>query len=257
MSILKTYKTYNNGAVIENCWTRGHKFHRDDGPAYERFHIYNGEAKLIEEKWFQHGIMHRTNGPSFTRWIICMNGQTLKTFEAWYQNDQLHRTYGPARTNWVTINTRTEVGQMEWYQYDKFHRVDGPADIYFRDSPTGKNFVSYEAWYRDGKFHRADGPAHVERTAEWGTGEILILREAWFQDNKLHRDGFLPAVEDRHYKGGRPYTLPTLNKSGRAIVRFMMRVLTMRQQKKAAVIDVIQSHSCAFPHLDRIIFEYI
>tara|TARA_R110000868_G_scaffold75946_3_gene218791 strand:+ start:11692 stop:12021 length:330 start_codon:yes stop_codon:yes gene_type:complete len=76
-------------------WTLNGLFHREDGPAIERF---NG-TKL----WYLHGNLHREDGPA------CEYSDGSK---AWYLNGLCHREDGPA--------VECSNGDKYWYYQSKF-----------------------------------------------------------------------------------------------------------------------------------------
>ena len=198
-------------------WYRNGKYHREDGPAYER-------ADGLKQ-WYLNGQLHRTDGPAW-EWA---DGSKL-----WWLNGQHHRVDGPAiersdgekqwwlngkrysETEWeklvkgesltsasagVTVATEAKVSKVEPIKVKTSSKIPkGFTGIV--EYPNGSKL-----WYRNGKYHREDGPAieHSDGTKEWRLNGNLhrvdgpALEGAaglkqWYLNGQLHRtDG--PAWE--------------------------------------------------------------
>ena len=73
-----SYIKYSDGS---ECYFRGRKLHRDDGPAH---------ISRAGETWYHNGTVHRTYGPA----IIMTDGTQI-----YMNNGFMHREDGPAKIN--------------------------------------------------------------------------------------------------------------------------------------------------------------
>jgi len=80
---------YPNGQKKSEIWSLNGKYHREDGPAYQKWYK-NGQKRY--EEWSLNNKYHREDGPAYQTWFE--NGQ--KWYELWYLNDKPH-----SREDWV------------------------------------------------------------------------------------------------------------------------------------------------------------
>ena len=83
--------TKEKGKIETDNWCNigGLTYHREDGPAYQRFNS-NGQLDFIE--YYINGKRHRLDGPAYKEFHD--NGQLFH--EEYYINGKLHRLDGPA-----------------------------------------------------------------------------------------------------------------------------------------------------------------
>ena len=86
----KPKKSYLDGRLRSEYWTKYNYYHREDGPAVILYHE-NGNIEC--EEWWYYGKPHRKNGPAITYYYE--NGNVKA--ERWYQRGHgVHREDGPA-----------------------------------------------------------------------------------------------------------------------------------------------------------------
>lgn len=95
----------------------------------QTYTVVNGVSYLTEEEWYENDKYHRNSGPAYQRWIVC-NTERHLTEERWYENGKYHRVdNGPASQQWKIINGERYLTRYCWYQYGNIHR-DGFLPAY-------------------------------------------------------------------------------------------------------------------------------
>jgi hypothetical protein len=92
MSIKKDF--YENGQVKTIIYkTVSGKWHREDGPAYQKW-FKNGQLDI--QIYYKKDKWHREDGPASQKWF--KNGQL--NYQFFYKNAKYHREDGPACISW-------------------------------------------------------------------------------------------------------------------------------------------------------------
>ena len=181
------------------------KLHREDGPAYLSYELYEHSADSItkasqlneknsylrEVRYCKNGELHRDDGPA--KIFYDYDTGLEPVFEGYYKNGLSHRTDGPAFIRYYfNMNDEKKVDSEDYYLNGLPHRVDGPAEIKY----LGCDIVEIETWYLNGIEHRTDGPAFI-RYHDDGS----IFYESWVQNGIEHRSDDKPAKTE-YYKNG-------------------------------------------------------
>ena len=92
----------------------------DEGIEVKREYWNKAKKKLKVEEWYKDGKYHRLDGPAYQRWD--KNGQ--KESEMYFKDGNIHRTDSPAYQQWYKNGQKES---DVYYKDGKKHRLDGPA----------------------------------------------------------------------------------------------------------------------------------
>jgi hypothetical protein len=90
-------------------WYVDDKYHREDGPAYQKWR----DGVSVGETWYLHGKQHRIGAPAHTSWYGLGHQLYL---QAWIQYSEMHRDDGPALQEW---SPNGELIEETWYFHGK------------------------------------------------------------------------------------------------------------------------------------------
>ena len=161
------YKLVNPFSIDIPIYKMKKVLHREDGPAHE--HSQNSDTIL---EWYIDGKYHRLDGPAYEK-----TDRYGNEYKSWYKNGKRHREDGPAEITpksteyWNRLdgpafedNSNQQIIKQSWYVNGLLHREDGPAIVI----TIGEKLIK-ESYYINGQLHRENGPAETKYESKYTT----------------------------------------------------------------------------------------
>ena len=104
---------YNNGKFFSKEWTVNNRYHREDGPAIQR---WRHDGSLWCEEWYIDNMHHRVDGPAYIR----LSYEGRNDYSEWYfYGRQLDDNKIEDYKEWLISNNLVGKYYTQWTDEEK------------------------------------------------------------------------------------------------------------------------------------------